>query len=59
MLTSEIAKFEKIFLEYMKNSHKDIVDDIRSTGKLSKENDERLGKILSDWVPQSGLLMKA
>jgi len=59
MLTSEIPKFEKAFLEFMKNSHKSIVDEIRATGKLSKENDEKIGQILSDWIPQSGLLMKA
>ena len=59
MQTSEIPKFEKNFLEYMKASHKNIVDEIRTTGKLTKENDEKIGQILADWIPQSGLLMKA
>lgn len=58
MQTSEIPKFEKQFLEYMKTSHKNIVDEIRTTGKLTKEHDEKIGQILTDWIPQSGLLMK-
>ena len=59
MLTSEIPKFEKTFLEFMKNTHMDIVHEIRTSGKLTKEHDERIGQILVDWIPQSGLLMKS
>ena len=58
MLTSEIHKFEKDFLAYMKKNHAELMADIRKTGKLSKENDEKIGKILLEWVPKSGLGMK-
>lgn len=59
MLTSEIPKFEKTFLEYLHASHSEIMIDIGKTGKLSKENDEKIGKILEGWMPQSGLVMKS
>lgn len=59
MLTSEIAKFEKLFLDYMKTSHPQILEDIRVTGKLSKENDDKIGQIMTEWIPQAGLQMKA
>lgn len=58
MLTSEIYKFEKQFLDYMKASHRDIMDDIKKTGKLSEANDKRIGEILLQWLPTSGLAMK-
>lgn len=56
--TSEIAKFEGDFLSFMKNSHRDLLDEIKKTGKLSKDQDDRIGKILEEWIPQSGLSMK-
>lgn len=58
MLTSEIPKFEKLFLSYMKSSHNDLMEEIKSTGKLSQETDVKIGEILTQWLPQSGLAMK-
>ena len=58
ILTSEIGKFEKLFLEYMKTAHQDIVEEIRKTGKLSDVNDKKMGEILTQWLPTSGLAMK-
>lgn len=40
----------------MINSHKQVLDDIKKTGALSKENDQKLGEILKEWLPQSGLM---
>lgn len=56
--TSEISKFESEFLSFMKNSHRDLMDEMRKTGKLTKEQDDKIGKILEEWIPQSGLSMK-
>ena len=58
MLTSEISKFEKLFLAYMKSNHADLMEEIRATGKLSNETDAKIGDILTQWLPQSGLAMK-
>ena len=56
MEVKNINHFEKQFLEYMINSHKQVLDDIKKTGALSKENDQKLGEILKEWLPQSGLM---
>lgn len=58
LLTSEIPRFEKLFLEYMKASHADIMLELKTTGKLTKETDVKIGEILTQWLPQSGLTMK-
>ena len=42
----------------MKNTHGDLLNDIKKTGKLTKEQDDRIGKILEEWIPQSGITMK-
>ena len=59
MLTSEIYKFEKEFLAFMKKEHPQVMSDIRTTGKLSDANDKKLGEIVLAWLPKSGLAMKS
>ncbi len=59
MVTSEIAKFETQFLDYLKTNHRNLLDDIKTTGQLSAENDKLLGQILDTFLPSSGLKMKA
>lgn len=56
MDVSNISKFEKQFLEFMINSNKPFLDEIKNTGVLSKDNDHKLGEILKEWLPQSGLM---
>ena len=56
--TSEISKFETEFLSFMKNSHKDLMDELRKSGNLTNEQDAKIGQILEEWIPQSGLSMK-
>ena len=56
MDVKNINKFEKQFLEYMNTSQKQFLDEINSTGKLTKESDKKLGEILTEWLPQSGLM---
>ena len=50
MDTSEIHNFEVQFLEYMRNTHKAILDDISKTGVLSAENDKKIGEISSNVI---------
>merc|ERR1711976_795775 len=59
METSEIPNFEQSFLSFMKQNHRNLMDEINATGKLSKENNTKIGEILTEWLPQSGLKMKA
>ena len=58
ILTSEIPKFEKNFLEFMRSTHSDLLEEVRKTGKLTPENLAKLGNIIADWIPQAGLQMK-
>lgn len=39
MSVKNINEFEIQFLEFMNNTHKGFLDEIRTTGALSKEND--------------------
>lgn len=59
MQTSEIPKFEAMFLEMMHSKHKKIVDDIKNIGKLSPENEKELRAILEEFIPNCGLNMKS
>jgi len=54
----EVGRFERMFLEHLRDSHPTILSDIRTTGVLTKENDEKLGQILPAFIQSSGLRMK-
>ena len=56
METNKIPQFEKKFLEFMKTSHQGFLDEIRKTTVLTKENSQKLGEVLKEWLPQSGLV---
>jgi F-type H+-transporting ATPase subunit alpha len=47
---SEIAEFEKELLEYISDSFNEIIDDIKNTKDLTKENTEKLGEVITDFV---------
>lgn len=57
--TSEIAKFEKLFLEAIRSKHMNILDSISTHRELKKETDKELHAILTDFIPSSGLKMKS
>jgi len=59
VVTSEISKFEQKFLEFLRANHPKILEDIRTTGELSKANDAELKNIIETWLPESGLQMKS
>ena len=58
METSEIAKFERLFLEFLHSNHGGLLRDIGETGVLTDQQDEQLGQILQSFLPSSGLRMK-
>ncbi|MDR0991573.1 MAG: F0F1 ATP synthase subunit alpha [Ruminococcus sp.] len=47
---SEIAVFEKELLEYVADSYNEIIDDIKNTKDLTKENAEKLQEVIADFV---------
>jgi len=59
MVTSEILKFEEKFIAHLRANHPKILEDIKKTGELSKQNDSELRAIITQFIPESGLKMKA
>lgn len=59
VITKEIGRFEELFLTYMRGSHQDLMDEIRRTGVLTADQDKKMGEILTEWLPTSGLEMRA
>lgn len=58
--TSEIAKFEKMFLETLLSKHANIVESIKAEGgKIVPKTEAELKAILTDFMPNSGLKLKA
>jgi F0F1-type ATP synthase alpha subunit len=58
MVTSEISKFEKLFLDYVKSKYRHILETIRKEGQISKKLDEELRVVIDEFIPGSGLAMK-
>jgi len=59
VVTSEISKFEAKFLVHLKANHPKLLETIRLTGDLNKQNDAELKAIVESFLPESGLAMKA
>lgn len=56
--TSEIGKFEKLFLEALNTKHNHILDSINTHKELKKEIDAELHQILTEFIPSAGLRLK-
>merc|ERR1712084_138362 len=56
--SSEVQRFEKLFLEHIRTNHQGLIADLRKTGTLSKENDEELASSIEAFLPASGIRMK-
>jgi F-type H+-transporting ATPase subunit alpha len=59
VLTSEIAKFEEKFLTHLRTNHSALVNRIRDTGDFTDNDDRELAGIVSSFISESGLKMKA
>lgn len=56
--TSEIGKFEELFLEHIRSKHSHILEDIKTSLELSDKADAELKSILEEFIPSSGLKMR-
>lgn len=59
MVTTEIPKFEEKYLAHLRANHPKILEEIRRTGELTKQTDAELKAIVEQFIPESGLKMKA
>jgi F-type H+-transporting ATPase subunit alpha len=57
--TSEIGKFEKLFLEHLKSKHSHIIDTIKVEKQLNDKINAELRQILEEFIPTAGLAMKS
>jgi proton translocating ATP synthase F1 alpha subunit len=58
--TSEIAEFERMFLDTLLTKHPHIVESIKNEdGKLIEKTEAELAALLADFIPNSGLKLKA
>ena len=58
ILTSEIGRFEKNYLEFIRARHQNVLDTIRVEGVLSPKTNSDIAAILDEFIPQSGLTLK-
>ena len=59
MQTSEIGKFEKLFLDHLRSKAPHIMDSIRIEKSLSDKVNAELKSILEEFIPSAGLAMKS
>ena len=57
--TSEIGKFEKLFLDHLKGKYPHIIESIRTEKQLNDKVNAELKQILEEFIPSAGLLMKS
>ena len=58
VVTSDISKIEKLFLEHIKGKHKHILETIRTTGILDKTLEKELRTLLEEFIPTCGIQLK-
>jgi proton translocating ATP synthase F1 alpha subunit len=56
--TSEISRFEELYLALIRSKHPHIFTTIKSEGQLSAKTDGELKALLEEFMPASGLKMK-
>merc|ERR1711862_464113 len=56
--TSEIQRFEGLFLDHIRTNHQSLLNDLKSKGELTGEMDQQLASILESFVPSCGVAMK-
>jgi F-type H+-transporting ATPase subunit alpha len=57
--TSEIGRFEKLFLDHLKSKYPHIIDGIKAEKQLSDKANAELKQILEEFIPTAGLQMRS
>jgi len=56
--TSEIAKFEALYLEHLRGKHRALLDGIRIEGQLTPKSNAEIASILEEFLPTCGVAMR-
>merc|ERR1712157_663864 len=59
LVTSEIGRFEEMYLETLETKHGHLLTEIRETGAISEKTDGELKALLDDFMPNCGLKMRS
>ena len=59
MMTSEIGKFEKLFIDHLKSKHAHIIEGVKTEKQLSDKAIAELRQIIEDFIPTAGFIMKS
>jgi len=57
--TSDIGKFEQMYLETIHSKHAHVLETIRTEGQLTPQTDGQIKAILEEFIPTCGLTIKA
>lgn len=58
VVTSEIGKFEQVFLDHMRTKHSSILEELRTKRELSQGIRDQLTQILDEFLPNSGVKLR-
>ena len=57
--TADIGKFEQLYLAHLKSKHQSLLDTIRIEGQLTDKTNAEIASLLEEFIPSSGLNVKA
>ena len=57
--TADIGKFEALYLDHLKSKHQNLLDTIRNEGQLTDKTNAEIASLLEEFIPSSGLTLKA
>ena len=56
--TSDIGKFEALYLDHIRSKHQNLLDTIRTEGQLTDKTNAEIASLLEEFIPSSGLTLK-
>ena len=58
MVTADINKFERMFLDLIKTKYPHVLETVRKEGAISPKLESEIRSILEEFIPSSGLSLR-
>ena len=55
--TADIGKFEQLYLDHIRNKHSNILETLRTEGKVSDKTNADIASVLEEFIPTCGLTL--
>ena len=55
--TTDIGKFEQLYLDHIRNKHGHILETLRSEGQVSDKTNADIASVLEEFIPTCGLTL--